>query len=191
MTKPIAFRSFSRFYTITNTRSRTRDAAVGWLRFQPSRGLSASCYAKGHRECGEGTLLTLAPDADRLQWVRNGLTLTTADDYNSKVLSERGGAGQRVGYTKTGPRASPNRITTDHERTRDHIYANALRTLDTGQSSDSHITPLHPASLVLYRPVTYVSSHFTLSSAQMLGAGSPRSKGALWVPWSAAGAASS
>jgi hypothetical protein len=41
----------------------------------------------------------------RLQWVRNGLTLTTADDYNSKVLSERGGAGQRVGYTKTGPRA--------------------------------------------------------------------------------------
>ena len=43
---------------------------------------------------------------DRLQWVRNGLTLFTADDYNSKVLSERGGAGQRVGYTKTGPRAS-------------------------------------------------------------------------------------
>ena len=90
MTKPIAFRSFSRFYTITNTRSRTRDAAVGWLRqpLQPSRGLSASCYAKGHRECGEGTLLTLAPD--RLQWVRNGLTLTTADDYFSKVLSDRG-----------------------------------------------------------------------------------------------------
>jgi hypothetical protein len=27
---------------------------------------------------------------DRLQWVRNGLTLTTADDDNSKVLSERG-----------------------------------------------------------------------------------------------------
>ena len=48
---------------------------------------------------------------DRLQWVRNGLTLTTADDYNSKVLSERGGTGQRVGYTKTGLRASPNRIT--------------------------------------------------------------------------------
>ena len=38
----------------------------------------------------------------------------TADDYNSKVLSERGGAGQRVGYTKTGPRASPNRITQNH-----------------------------------------------------------------------------
>ena len=35
---------------------------------------------------------------NRLQWVRNGLTLTTADDYNSKVLSERGGAGQRVGH---------------------------------------------------------------------------------------------
>ena len=51
---------------------------------------------------------------DRLQWVRNGLTLFTADDYNSKVLSERGGAGQRVGYTKTGPRASPNRITQNH-----------------------------------------------------------------------------
>ena len=51
---------------------------------------------------------------DRLQWVRNGLTLTTADDYNSKVLSERGGAGQRVGYTKTGLRASPNRITQNH-----------------------------------------------------------------------------
>ena len=49
-----------------------------------------------------------------LQWVRNGLTLTTADDYNSKVLSERGGAGQRVGYTKTSPRASPNRITQNH-----------------------------------------------------------------------------
>ena len=51
---------------------------------------------------------------NRLQWVRNGLTLTTADDYNSKVLSERGGAGQRVGYTKTGLRASPNRITQNH-----------------------------------------------------------------------------
>ena len=38
----------------------------------------------------------------------------TADDYNSKVLSERGGAGQRVGYTKIGPRASPNRITQNH-----------------------------------------------------------------------------
>ena len=54
---------------------------------------------------------------DRLQWVRNGLTLITADDYNSKVLSERGGAGQRVGYTKTGLRASPNRITQNHIRT--------------------------------------------------------------------------
>jgi hypothetical protein len=43
----------------------------------------------------------------RVQWVRNGLTLTTADDYNSKVLSERGGVGQRVGYTKTSPRTSP------------------------------------------------------------------------------------
>ena len=59
--------------------------------------------------CGEGCF---APN--RLQWVRNGLALTTADDYNSKVLSERGGAGQRVGYTKTGPRASPNRITQNH-----------------------------------------------------------------------------
>jgi len=39
---------------------------------------------------------------------------TTADDYNSKVLSERGGADQRVGYTKTGLRASPNRITQNH-----------------------------------------------------------------------------
>ena len=37
---------------------------------------------------------------DRLQWVRNGLTLFTADDYNSKVLSERGGAGQRAGIQK-------------------------------------------------------------------------------------------
>ena len=72
-------------------------------------GRRTQCYAKGHRECGEGCL---APD--RLQWVRNGLTLTTADDYNSKVLSERGGAGQRVGYTKIGPRASPNRITQNH-----------------------------------------------------------------------------
>ena len=59
---------------------------------------------------------------DRLQWVGNGLTLTTADDYNSKVLSERGGAGQRVGYTKTGLRASPNRITQNHEaRSRHNI----------------------------------------------------------------------
>ena len=56
---------------------------------------------------------------NRLQWVRNGLTLFTADDYNSKVLSERGGAGQRVGYTKTGLRASPNRITPEsHYRPR-------------------------------------------------------------------------
>ena len=40
---------------------------------------------------------------DSSQGVRNGLTLTTADDYFSKVLSDRGcratrgGAGQRVG----------------------------------------------------------------------------------------------
>ena len=61
-------------------------------------GRRTQCYTKGHRECGEGCL---APD--RLQWVRNGLTLTTADDYNSKVLSERGGAGQRVGYNKNRP----------------------------------------------------------------------------------------
>jgi hypothetical protein len=74
-------------------------------------GRRTQCYTKGHRECGEGCL---APD--RLQWVRNGLTLTTADDYNSKVLSARGGAGQRVGYTKTGLRASPNRITQNHKR---------------------------------------------------------------------------
>ena len=47
---------------------------------------------------------------------RNGLTLFTADDYNSNKgpLSERGGAGQRAGYTKTGLRASPNRITQNH-----------------------------------------------------------------------------
>ena len=44
----------------------------------------------------------------------SGLTLITADDYKSKVLSVRGGAGQRVGYIKTGPRASPNRITQNH-----------------------------------------------------------------------------
>ena len=64
---------------------------------------------EGHRECGDCCFAL-----NRLQWVRNGLTLTTADDYNSKVLSERGGAGQRVGYTKTSPRASPNRITQNH-----------------------------------------------------------------------------
>ena len=45
---------------------------------------------------------------------------STADDYFSKDLSDRGheasrgGAGQRVGYTKIGPRASPNRITQNH-----------------------------------------------------------------------------
>ena len=47
-----------------------------------------------------------------------GLTLIrppTTTTLNSKVLSERGGAGQRVGYTKTGLRASPNRITQNHE----------------------------------------------------------------------------
>ena len=49
-------------------------------------------------------------------WLAWGLTLTTADDYNSKVLSERGGAGQRVGCTKIGPRASPNRITQNHQK---------------------------------------------------------------------------
>ena len=38
---------------------------------------------EGHRECGDGCF---APD--RLQWVGNGLTLFTTDDYNSKVLSE-------------------------------------------------------------------------------------------------------
>ena len=51
------------------------------------------------------------PQADR-QRTRHDLAY--ADDYNSKVLSARGGAGQRVGYTKTGPRASPNRITQNH-----------------------------------------------------------------------------
>ena len=35
------------------------------------------------RRCGECCFAL-----NRLQWVRNGLTLTTADDYNSKVLSE-------------------------------------------------------------------------------------------------------
>ena len=70
---------------------------------------------EGHRECGDGCF---APD--RLQWVGNGLTLFTADDYNSKVLSERGGAGQRVGYTKTGPRASPNRIIQNHTKYVNH-----------------------------------------------------------------------
>ena len=63
---------------------------------------------------------------DRLQWVRNGLTLTTADDYNSKVLSERGGAGQRVGYTKIGPRASPNRITQNHNTSTTFKYYTGL-----------------------------------------------------------------
>ena len=58
-------------------------------------GRRTKCYTKGHRECGDGCF---APD--RLQWVRNGLTLFTADDYNSKVLSERGGAGQGVGLQK-------------------------------------------------------------------------------------------
>jgi hypothetical protein len=37
---------------------------------------------------------------NRLQWVRNGLTLSTADYYKSRVLSARGGAGQRIGNTK-------------------------------------------------------------------------------------------
>ena len=70
-------------------------------------------FSKGFSTCAEDSCCAL----NRLQWVtdcRNGLTLTTADDYNSKVLSERGGAGQRVGYTKIGPRASPNRITQNH-----------------------------------------------------------------------------
>ena len=89
----------------------------------PRKNRLPECYTKGHRECGEGCL---APD--RLQWVRNGLTLTTADDYNSKVLSERGGAGQRVGYTKIGLRASPNRITQNHM-----MLTGTLGTLGTGK----------------------------------------------------------
>ena len=62
-----------------------------------------------------GRLLSAGPGSSGLEFNGNGLTLFTADDYNSKVLSERGGAGQRVGYTKTGPRASPNRITQNHD----------------------------------------------------------------------------
>jgi hypothetical protein len=70
---------------------------------------------------------------DRLQWVtgRNGLTLATADDYNSKVLSARGGAGQRVGIQKQarGPqRTESPRIT----YTRGTTY-----TLKSSQKSES------------------------------------------------------
>ena len=41
-------------------------------------------------------------------YVSTCLTPLTADCYNSKVLSVRGGAGIRVGYTKIGLWASPN-----------------------------------------------------------------------------------
>ena len=37
-----------------------------------------------------GSAGTAAGAPDRLQWVRNGLTLTADDDYFSKVLSDRG-----------------------------------------------------------------------------------------------------
>ena len=50
-------------------------------------GRRTQCYTKGHRECGEGCL---APD--RLQWVGNGLTLFTADDYSTTVRSSPKGA---------------------------------------------------------------------------------------------------
>ena len=54
-----------------------------------------------------GSAGTAAKAPNRLQWVRTGLTLTTTDVYFDKVRSDRGhgaprgGAGQRVGYTKT------------------------------------------------------------------------------------------
>ena len=77
------------------------------------------------KSAGTAALLpvSFAPDADRLQWVRNGLTLFTANDYNSKVLSERGGAGQRcrlyknrpAGFTQQNNSESP-RITEDCEQ---------------------------------------------------------------------------
>ena len=51
--------------------------------------------------------LSIVVEDTRIQAERNTIKHT----YESKVLSARGGAGQRVGYTKIGPRASPNRIT--------------------------------------------------------------------------------
>ena len=44
---------------------------------------------------GKAASVSAGP-AHRLQWVGNGLTLFTADDYNSKVLSERGAAPANV-----------------------------------------------------------------------------------------------
>ena len=46
---------------------------------------------------------TVSPLRSHLSVLYYRLTLFTADDYNSKVLSERGGAGQRVGYNKNRP----------------------------------------------------------------------------------------
>ena len=63
----------------------------------PRRGAEDSCCA-----------------LNRLQWVRNGLTLFTADDYNSKVLSERGGAGQRVGLQKQARGLHPTESPQNH-----------------------------------------------------------------------------
>ena len=96
-----------------------------------------------------GGRLLCAPD--RLQWVRNGLTLTTADDYNSKVLSERGGAGQRVGYTKTGPRASPNRITQNHNQPQIRTEIEKNNDADCPACITSHVyvarAPSEPSSV--------------------------------------------
>ena len=56
---------------------------------------------KGHRECQGRT-----PSAESTLVGRNGLKLTTSDDYFSKDLSDRGyeasrgGAGQRAGIQK-------------------------------------------------------------------------------------------
>ena len=63
---------------------------------------------------------TFAPNRLQCGLIKNGLTLTIADDYKSKRSSPQragGGAGQRVGNTmyKAGPWASTNRsITQNH-----------------------------------------------------------------------------
>ena len=79
------------------------------LRSNNARGRKVTTAEADHCQTmtAIGSAGTAAGAPDRLQWVRNGLTLTADDDYFSKVLSDPGhratrvGAGQRAGYTKT------------------------------------------------------------------------------------------
>ena len=54
------------------------------------------------------------PRLDRLQWVRNGLTLTTDDDYNSNGPLRKGRRRPTCRLYKNRPAGLTNRITQNH-----------------------------------------------------------------------------